>query len=61
MDKQEHIFRDEGSPLQPTRLILGDISSADSEWHNKPNQPASKSGRDIKITVKRIIAHLQKD
>jgi hypothetical protein len=61
MDKQEHVFNDEGSPLQPKRLILGDISSPDSEWQNKPCQPTSNSGRDIKVTVKRIIAHLEKD
>jgi hypothetical protein len=61
MDKQEHVFRDEDSPLQPTRLILGDISSHDSEWQNKPNQLAIKSGRDIKVTVKRLIAQLEKE
>jgi hypothetical protein len=61
MDKQEHVFNDERSPLQPKQLILGDISSTDSEWHNKPCQPTSKSGRDIEMTVKRIIDHLEKD
>jgi hypothetical protein len=70
MDNQEHENNAGGTPLPPMRSALGKASSPGPEWRtcsgdadtdNKPNQHTSKSGRQFTITVKRIIAHLEKD
>jgi hypothetical protein len=61
MDKKKHVYDSEVMALPPLRLVLGDIPSPDPEWRAKSGQPMRKSGREIEITVKRLIAHLEED
>jgi hypothetical protein len=61
MDKKKQIYNAEVMALPPLRLVLGEIPTPDPDWRKKSNQQAHKRGRDIKVSVKRIIAHLEED
>ena len=61
MDKKKHVYNTEVMALPPLRLVLGDIPSPDPDRRNKPIDHRRAPGRDIEVTVKRIIAHLKDD
>ena len=61
MDKKKLVYNTDVMALPPLRLVIGDIPSPDPDWRSKSNQQTRKSDREIKVTVKRIIAHLEDD
>jgi len=61
MDEKKRVYDSEVMALPPLRLVIGDIPNPDPDKRNRSNQLMRKSTREIEGTVKRIIAHLEKD
>ena len=59
MDEKKRVYDADVMALPPLRLVIGDIPSPDPDWRNRSNQQPRKPAREIKGTVKRIIAHLE--
>lgn len=60
-NKKKLVYDSEVMALPPLRLVIGDIPSPDPDRRNMSNQSTRKAGREIEISVKRIIAHLEQD
>jgi hypothetical protein len=62
MDEKKRVFETDVMALPPLRLVLGDIPNPDPERRNQTNQKNHKpEWFERKVTVKRIITHLEKD
>ena len=59
--KRVRVYEAEVIGLPSLRLVLGDIPSPDPERQHKPYQQTLNSSREVKGTVKRIIAHLEEE
>ena len=60
-NKKKLVYDSEVMALPPLRLVIGDIPIPDPDRRNLSNQPLRKPGREMEISVKRIIAHLEQD
>lgn len=58
MAEEKHVYESDVIALPPLRLVLGEVPAPDPERQAR-RQPSQKSPRDIEITVKRLIAHLE--
>ena len=60
-NKKKLVYDSEVMALPPLRLVIGDIPSPDPDRRSMSNQSLRKPGREIEVSVKRIIAHLEQD
>jgi hypothetical protein len=61
MDEEKRVF-DSEKMTQPALLtVIGNVPSPDPDGRNRSIQLMRDSNREFKGTVKRIIAHLEKD
>ena len=61
MDEKKRVYDSEVMGLPPLRLVIGDVPNPDPDRRNRFNQLMRKSNRKMEGTVKRIIAHLEKE
>ena len=57
MAEKKHVYHSDVLALPPLRLVLGDVPSPDPERRNSRRQ-TSRNGRELEVTVKKLIAHL---
>lgn len=58
MSEEKRVYESNVIALPPLRLVLGDVPAPDPETRTR-RQPLQKSPREMEVTVKRLIAHLE--
>lgn len=60
MDEKTTLYEADVMALPPLRMVLGEVPTPDPDRRQTPRRKALADGREMTVTVRRLIAHLEK-